>query len=437
MISNKITAIPGPESKKWLEKSNVFEPKCMTQQAPLVWESAHGVQIKDVDGNSYIDWTSGVLVTNVGHSHPEHVNRICHQIEKLMNCYDFPTPERIELAENLVKITPSNLDKSFLLTTGSEATESAMRCAKRFTGNFEVISFYGAFHGRTYGAMSMGGKKGTKYQFGPLMSGVIFAPYGYCYRCPFNMEYPKCDYFCVSFIEKIIEAESCGSLAALIIEPYQGGAGFVFPPEGYLKRIEELCKAYNIIFILDEIQSSFGRTGKMFALEWEDLKPNLLCLGKGIGSGIPSAALMAESRILESLSAGEMSSTTGGNPISAAAALAVLDIMEEEKLVENSLKMGAYIKARLGKLKDELKIIGDVRGKGLVIGVEFVKDKTSKEPDAELTQKLVSECCTNGLMVGRVGYYGNVIRVAPPLVINEAEAEESCDLFEKSIRSLA
>lgn len=437
MTANMNTSIPGPESEKWLDKSALYEPKCMTQQAPIVWDHAKGIQVTDVDGNTFIDWTSGVLVTNVGHSHPEHVKRICNQVERLMNCYDFPTPERIELAEKLVKITPHNLDKTFLVTTGSEATESAMRVAKRYTGNFEIISFYGGFHGRTYGAMSMGGKKGGKYKFGPLMNGVLFAPYGYCYRCPFNMKFPRCDYFCISFLDKIVEAESCGSLAALIIEPYQGGAGFIFPPEGYLKRIEEFCRAYNIVFILDEVQASFGRTGKMFALEWEDLRPNLLCLGKGIGSGIPIAAMMAGSRILEPLSPGEMSSTTGGNPVSSAAALAVLDIIKKEKLVENSLKIGKYIKSRLLQLKDKIKIIGDVRGRGLIMGVEIVEDKRSKNPAPELTRKLVDACCSNGLMVGKVGYYGNVIRVAPPLIINETEAEEAGDLFEKSIRNLA
>jgi len=191
-----------------------------------------------------------------------------------------------------------------------------------------------------------------------------------------------------------------------------------------------------VLFILDEVQASFGRTGKMFALEWEDLRPNLLCLGKGIGSGVPTAALMAESRIMESLAPGEMSSTTGGNPLSCAAGLAVLDIMEKERLPENALKVGGYLFRRLKKLSEQVEILGDVRGRGLVIGLEFVKDKKTLEPSEEITVEVVNRCCQSGLLVGRVGIYGNVIRVAPPLVITETEAEEAADTMEKVVKGI-
>lgn len=401
----------------------------------MVWDRGEGVQVWDVDGNQYIDLTSGVLVTNVGHSHPKHIEAIREQAGRLLNCYDFPTPQRVEFTRRLVQLMPENLDNCFLLTTGSEATEAAMRASKRFTGRHEMISFYGGFHGRTYGAMSMAGKMGTKKKFGPVMPGCIYAPYPYCFRCPFKMKKEDCGLFCLEFLEKVVDASSTGDIAALIIEPYQGGAGFIFPPEGYLKELEKWAKEKEVLFILDEVQASFGRTGKMFAFEWEDLRPNLLCLGKGIGSGIPTAALMAESRIMDSLGPGEMSSTTGGNPLSCAAGLAVLDIMEEEKLPENALKVGSYMLARFKKLEKEIEILGEARGRGLVMGLEFVKDKKSLAPAPDITWEFILRCCQAGVLVGRVGLYGNVIRIAPPLVIKEEEAEKAVDMIEEVLRS--
>jgi len=435
LISIK-TKIPGPKSLEYLKISDEYEPKCMTQQFPLVWDRASGVSVTDVDGNTFVDMTSGVLVTNVGHSHPEHVESIREQVGRLMNCYDFPTPQRIEFSKKLVEKTPENLDRAFLLTTGSEATESAMRIAKRFTGKFEIISFYGAFHGRTYGAMSMAGKMSTKKSFGPTMPGAIQVPYPYCYRCPFKMKKETCDFYCLEYIDYALSAQSTGEIAALIIEPYQGGSGFIFPPDGYLKKLEEWCKSRDIIFIVDEVQASFGRTGKFFAIEWENLKPNLLCLGKGIGSGIPTSAVMGEARLFDSLAPGEMSSTTGGNPVSCAAGLAVLNIIEKENLVENSAKIGELMKNRLVNLAEKSSYIGDVRGKGLVMGIEFVNDKKSKEPSPEKTVEFINRCAEKGVIFGRVGWYGNVIRVAPPLVIKEDEANEALEVIQKVIENM-
>lgn len=436
MTINIKTKIPGPKSTEYLKISDKFEPKCMTQQFPLVWEKAEGVAVTDVDGNTFIDMTSGVLVTNVGHSHPYHVEAIKEQVGKLMNCYDFPTPQRVEFSKRLVSKTPENLNKAFLLTTGSEATESAMRIAKRYTDKFEIVSFYGGFHGRTYGAMSMAGKTGTKKKFGPTMPGAMQVPYPYCYRCPFKMEKETCGMYCLDFIDYAIGAQSTGEVAALIIEPYQGGSGFIFPPDGYLKKLQAWCKERDILFIVDEVQASFGRTGKFFAIEWEDLRPNLLCLGKGIGSGIPTSAVMGEGRLFEALAPGEMSSTTGGNPVSCAAGLAVLDIIEKEKLVENSEKIGKMMKDRLNKCAEKSSYIGDVRGRGLVMGIEFVADKKTKEPSAEKTVEFINRCAEKGVLFGRVGWFGNVIRVAPPLVITEAEADEAMAVIEKAIADM-
>ncbi len=428
--------LPGPKSAEYIAMSEKYESPGTTRQVPLVWESAQGVHVKDVDGNEYIDWTSGVLVANVGHCHPYHVKAIQEAAAKLLNCYDFPTPGRVTLAKRLVEITPENLDKAFLLSTGSEATEAAMRIAKRYTGKHEILSFFGGFHGRTWGAMSMAGSPGTKGGWGPLMPGTIYGPFPYCYRCPFKKEPETCGMFCIEYLDTVLKTQSIGDVAALIIEPYQGGAGFIFPPRGYLPALQRWAKEHDILFILDEVQSSFGRTGKLFMLEHENLSPNFLCLGKGLASGVPTAALMAEARIMDILSSGDLSSTTGGNPLSCAAVHAVLDIMEKEDLPGNAARVGAYIKERLTNVMHDVEVLGDVRGLGMVIGLEFVNDKASKEPAPDITWEFLSRMCSNGVIVGRVGMYGNIVRVAPPLVMTMEEAEESCDIAEKVLRSL-
>lgn len=428
--------LPGPKSAEYMEMSAEYEGGATSRQQPFVWDHGEGAKIWDVDGNEFIDWTSGVLVTNVGHCHPHHVEAIQKQVARLMNPYDFATPERVTYAKRLVGITPPNLDACFMVTTGSEATEAAMRMAKRFTGKHEIISFYGGFHGRTGIAMAAAGKQGTKFRYGPVLSGHVQSPFPYCYRCPFDLNAESCGFKCLAFLDLVVQTQTTGSLAAIITEPYQGGSGFIFPPEGWLTQLQEWCAENEVLFILDEVQSSFGRTGKMFAAEHEDLRPNFLTLGKGIGSGIPTSALMTEKRIMEIFDRGEASSTTGGNPVSCAAAHAVLDIFEQENLVENSAKLGDYMKGRLQEIAEKSPYIGDVRGMGLVMGMEFVRDKETKEPAGDIMWEVIDTCATEGLCCGAVGFYGNVIRVAPPLVISEDEAEQSCDIMESVVLGL-
>lgn len=424
--------VPGPNSKKLLAISKQYEPPCMADQVPLVWDHGEGVRVWDVDGNEYIDFTSGVLVTNLGHSHPHHVEAIRKQAGRLMNCYSFPTPERVTLSQRLTDALPGNLDKIFLLTTGAEATEAAMRIAKRYTGRHEILSFYGGFHGRTYGPMSAAGNKGTKRKFGPQLPGSVIAPFPYFYRDFYQSETEEeCGERCIANLDRIIDSTTTGDLGAVITEPYQGGAGFIFPPAGWLKKLEKWARDRDLLLILDEVQSSFGRTGKMFALEWDDLRPHMLALGKGIGSGMPASALAGESEIFDCMSPGEMSSTTGGNPLASAASLAVLDVMEQEKLPENALRIGTYMKARFQELKDKYEILGDVRGQGLVMGLEFVTDKESRTPSPETTLSVMLNAARRGLLLGRVGLYGNVVRIAPPLVISEEEAGAGVDIIDK------
>jgi 4-aminobutyrate aminotransferase-like enzyme len=417
------TELPGPKSLVYLEYSQKYEPHSMSEQVPVVWNRAVGATVEDVDGNWFIDFTSGVLVTNIGHC--------------LYNCYDFVTPWRAMLAKKLVEITPENLDKAFILTTGSETIEAAIKLARRYKSGYEIISFYGAFHGRTYGGMSVGGKMSTKKGFGPTIPGTIHVYFPYCYRCAFDKTFPECNYWCFQSLDLAVETQSTGEIAALITEPYQGGAGSIIPPPGYLKKLENWCKEHDVLFILDEVQASFGRTGYMFALERENLRPNLLCLGKGIGSGVPLSALVGETKIMDVLESGSMSSTYGGNPLSSRAGLVAIDIIEKENLVENSVKIGEHMLNRFKEIQQKCDIIGDVRGQGLVLGLEIVHDKKTKEPAPDFTKKIINECYKKGLiLIAPIGYHGNVIRIAPPLMISQELADKGLDIFDSVIMGI-
>lgn len=435
-IARVETPLPGPRSRELFARWRQAEAQCTGYQAPVVWDRAAGVLVTDVDGNTFIDWTSGVLVTNVGHCHPDLVRAVQDAAAKLLNNYECLNEPRVDAAEKLVAVMPAHLDRCFFLSTGSEAVEGCIRIMKRATGKFEIISFYGGFHGRTYAALSVGGLPGPKKGYGPTVPGSIRVPYPYCYRCPFKAKPETCDMLCLDYVEDTVRANSTGSLAGLIVEAYLGAAGFIFAPDGWYPRLEAWLRSRGLLFAYDEVQSSFGRTGKFFAMEWEGLQPDLVAIGKGIGSGVPASAVGARSEVIGVLGSGEMSSTMGGNPVSCAAVSAVIDIMRRERLEENAVRIGAVMKRRLTEMGEKCPYVGDVRGKGLVMGVELVKDKATKEPAPDLTRKLIDVAAQNGLLIGSVGVFGNVIRVAPPLVITEAEAHESLDIFETSLGQL-
>jgi len=439
-MGDRITSVkgplPGPRSKEFFTRWARVEAQCTGYQAQVAWDHASGVVVTDADGNTFIDWTSGVLVTNVGHCHPDLVKAVQEVAGKLLNNYECLHQWRVIAAEKLVSVLPAFLDKCFFLTTGSETIEAALRIMKRQSGKFEIISFYGGFHGRTYAALSAGGLPGPKKGYGPTIPGSIRVPFPYCYRCPFRADPATCDMLCLDYLEDAVRANSTGSLAGLIVEPYQGAAGFIFPPQGWLTRLVQWLRGRGLLFTLDEVQSSFGRTGKFWAMEWEGLTPDLVCIAKGIGSGVPASAIAARSEVIGVLGPGEMSSTMGGNPLASAAVSAVVDIMRRERLEENALRIGALMKSRLLEMMEESPYVGDVRGMGLVMGVELVKDKKTKQPAPDLTRRLIDLAAELGLLIGSVGVFGNVIRVAPPLVISEAEADESLDIFEKALSRL-
>lgn len=429
--------LPGPKGKELLQMWHRYEADAVGYQAPVVWKKASGCVVEDVDGNTYIDWTSGVLVTNVGHCHPELVSAMNRASGELLNNYECANTYRIEAARRLVGALPPHLDRCFFLSTGSEAIEAALRLAKRKTGKFEILGFEGGFHGRTPGGAAAGGMPGPKRHYGPALPGFMRAPYPNPYRdeqglCRDAPEFrPYFDY-----LDYMISANSTGALAAVIAEPYQGAAGFIFPPDGWLKRLEQWAHDRDILFILDEVQSSYGRTGKMWAMDHEGLQPDIVALGKGIGSGAPVSAVCSGSDIFSCLAKGEMSSTLGGNPVASAAAVAVLDIFEKEPLVENSASTGRYMKEKLSAMKETCPHLGCVRGKGLVMGLELVKDVRSKTPAPELIRPVIDSCAENGLLVGAVGMFGNVIRVAPPLTISKEQADESLSIMERVLSGL-
>lgn len=431
------TKIPGAKSKVLIEKWKKYEADKTGYQANVAISSGKGAMLFDVDGNSFIDYTSGVLVTNVGHCHPRLVQAVQEATSRMLNVYEYCNEYRVDAAKALVENSPDHLDRCFFLSTGSEAVDAAIRIMKRASRKYEIISFYGGFHGRTHSTASTGGIFKTKKGFGPSTPGIIRVPYPYCYRCSFKSSPEKCGFLCLEFIDEVVRANTTDSLAGLMIEPYLGTAGFIFPPKGYMPELEKWIREKNIFFALDEVQSSFGRTGYMWAMQDECLTPDIVAVGKGLGGGIPvSVILMRNDLIEETLEKGEIGSTYGGNPVACAAVREVLKIMEEDKIIENVRRMEKIFKEKLHDLLNISKYVGDIRGRGLVWGVELVSDKSTKEPGTKMVKELISQCAENGLLIGSVGLFGNVIRIAPPLVINEEQALESLDIFRKCIISL-
>ena len=425
------------KSQKIFEESYKYEPRFMSEHVPIVWDSAKGIEIFDVEGNRYIDFTSGILVANIGHSHSKYVRAIEDQVSKLLTCYDFMNKWRVKLSKKLVELTPKNLDNVYLLTTGTEAVESALKLARFYTQKSEVFSFHMSFHGRTIHTLSIGGKKSRKVGFGPFSSGVVHAPYAYCYRCPFGKMFPSCNFHCIKHLDYLFDTESSDDVSSLIIEPYQGAGGVIFPPDGYLKKIEEWCRRKNILMIVDEVQAGFGRTGKLFGFMHDKVEPDIICCGKGLTGGIPGSAVIFDSKLGRGIRRGGMSCTYAGNPLVGRAGLAVLEILEEENLIENSKRMGSYIIDDLKTFAEKLSYVGDIRGRGLVIGLEIVKDKKTKEPYPKRAKEIVRMCYKKGLLVlGPDGFFGNIVELAPPLIITKDKADEALNIIKEVMENL-
>ena len=397
---------------------------------PVVIESAKGATYYDTEGKSYLDCFSGISVTNAGHGNDEVINAAISQMDKLVHCcsYVYHVKPVADLAEKLAEITPGSLTKSFFGNGGAEAIEGAMRLAKRYTKKNEMIALTHSFHGRSYATLSLTGNAARKRGGGPYMPGVAFAPAPYCYRCPFKLYNPeRCNMACAEYLEDVIKYQTSENVAFFIAEPVMGEGGIIVPPQKYFITTDQILSHYGALFIADEVQSGFGRTGQMFAIEHYGVEPDIMVMAKGIANGFPLSCFIAPDEIADSFEVGDHLSTFGGSPVSCAASLANISYLERERIPQGALRKGNFIKTKIRAMNPKGVKIGEVRGSGLMIGVELVKDIESKMPAAQEAKKIREALRYKGIMVGVGGVYGNVIRIQPPLVISDEETETFID----------
>ncbi|MHA1583536.1 MAG: aspartate aminotransferase family protein [Candidatus Baldrarchaeia archaeon] len=435
---------PGPVAKEILEKQGRYEGNAVLypHTLPFVPEEAKGATIKDVDGNIYIDFLSGISVLNFGSSNPVILEKTIEQLRKLTHTLDFPSKPREELAKRLVEIAPGELKNNakviFGGPTGSDAVEAAIKLAKYCTKRYVILAFEGSYHGQTTTALALSSGKKLKEPCTPLGPEIHFAPYAYCYRCPFKLEYPECGIRCAEYVEHILEDPNSGvtTPAAIIVEPIQGEGGIIVPPDEFLKKIREITKKYEIPLIIDEIQSGMGRTGKWFACEHANVTPDIMTVAKSVGGiGLPLAGILYN-KSLDVWVPGSHMGTFRGNVVAMAAGAVAIDFANETKLLDHVEKLGEKTLKYLKDLAEESKYIGEVRGKGLMIGIEIVKDKETKEPSKELTAKIQLKCFKKGLIVWKAGHYANVVRFLPPLVITEELMEKGLEIFRDSLKEV-
>lgn len=432
---------PGPRSKEYLdyqsshESSMVNYPKGM----PMALRRAKGATVEDVDGNIYIDFFGGAGVMAVGHSNPEVIEAIKKQMVDLTHALDFPHPSRRALVEALLRVLPNSLSCVFFGgPTGSDAVESAVKLAKYNTGRYPMIAFQGSFHGMTAGALSLCSGLHFKEDFLPLLPEVHFVPYAYCYRCALGKKPESCDLDCARYLDYILEDphSGVGKPAAVIVESIQGEGGSIVPPPQFIPKIREICDRHEVLMIDDEIQAGFCRTGKMFACDHTDTIPDVITMSKPLGGvGLPISAI-AYKEELNTLPRGKHIGTFRSNVLACAAGAAALDFMVKNKLAEHALNLGESMLSMLKELEKDSRIVGEARGKGLMLGVEFVKDKATKEPAPELATRMRTLCHRRGVLIEIGGHYSNVARFLPPLVITEGLVKKGIEIFADSVREV-
>jgi len=430
------TDLPGPKAREYVARDKEAVSPSYTRGYPFVMERGEGCLAWDVDGNRYIDFNAGIAVTATGHAHPKVVKAVQEQAAKFIHMAgtDFYYAVQIALAEKLNSLVPGDGPKQLFFTnSGTEAVEAALKLARYHTGRPRILAFLGAFHGRSMGALSLTASKAVQRRgFFPLVPGVTHVPYGYCYRCAYNVEYPSCDLYCVDYIEKTLfkQLVPADEVAAMFVEPIQGEGGYVVPPSGYHSRLKELAEKWGILFVADEIQMGMGRTGKWFSLEHWGVVPDITLVAKGIASGMPLGAMVAR-RELMNWPPGSHGMTFGGNPVSCAAAAATIQVIEEEGLIENAATMGERLLTAVEAMQARHGAIGDVRGKGLVVGVELVTDRETNEPAHELRDAVTDIAFKKGLLL--LGCGPSTERFMPAMTVDGDTVDEAMSLFEEAL----
>lgn len=432
------TALPGPKAKAVIERDGSVLSPSYTRCYPLVVARGQGAMVEDIDGNRFLDFNAGIAVCATGHCHPKVVKAIQDQAAKLihMSGTDFYYENMVALAEKLARLAPGDSRKRvYFGNSGTEAIEAALKLTRFHTQKAQFIAFYGAFHGRTMGALSLTGSKSIQKQgFFPLVPGVHHIPYPDCYRCEYGRTPDECAVDCVNVIEQRLFRHTVPSdeVAAIFVEPVQGEGGYIVPPRKFFDELRRVADKYKILIVADEVQCGMGRTGKMFASEHFGFVPDVVTIAKGIASGMPLSATIARADIMD-WTPGQHASTFGGNPVCVAASLATIELLEQE-LIENAARVGEHLMNRLRELPKRHKIVGDVRGLGLMIGIEIVRDPHTKERAPELRDRIEDLCFERGLLV--LGAGPNSIRLSPPLIITKDQADFAADTIEDVIRTV-
>jgi 4-aminobutyrate aminotransferase / (S)-3-amino-2-methylpropionate transaminase / 5-aminovalerate transaminase len=439
-----LTEIPGPRSRELLERRVAAVPRGVFWTTPVFADAASGAIVRDVDGNQLIDLGAGLAVLNTGNDDPNVVEAVRAQLDKLTHTCMHVTQNEpyVALAERLNALAPIHGEdrRTMFTNSGAEAVENAVKISRYFTGRSAVVVFDHAFHGRTLLAMTMTAKvMPYKQSLGPLVPEVHRLPFSYPYRCPTGGHTPEecaetCGAFAVDHMDKQIGPEN---IACVVVEPIMGEGGFVVPGPGFLKALADYCRANGILFVADEVQTGIGRTGRMFAIEHEGVEPDLMTMAKSLAGGLPLGAVTGRADVMESVHAGGIGGTFGGNPLACAAALAVLDEIERDGLLARADRVGEVMTTRLGDLAERSELIGDVRGRGAMVAMELVDDATTKHPAKQAASRVIQECYEQGVIVLKAGTYDNVIRFLPPLTIPEDLLQEGFDVVEKALATVA
>jgi 4-aminobutyrate aminotransferase len=432
------TPLPGPNAKALIDRDRTYVSPSYTRGYPLVIERGTGASVVDVDGNVFLDCAAGIAVNSTGHAHPDVVRAITEQAGKFlhMSGTDFYYEPQVRLAEELAAVVPIQGGvRSFFGNSGTEAVEACLKLSRYTTGRDNVIAFLGGFHGRTMGSLSLTASKAIQRRgFGPLVPGVYHAPYADCYRCPIGLKPESCAAECLDFIDHqlFVHLVSPDEVAAIVVEPIQGEGGYIVAPDQFLQRLRELTKPHGILLVADEVQSGMGRSGRMFAIEFSGVEPDMMAIAKGIASGLPLGVACARAGIM-AWPPGAHASTFGGNPVSCAAALATLKLLTTQ-LVANAADVGGHLQAGLKALADKHPLIGDVRGRGLMIGVELVRDRQTKERATDERDAVVNAAFERGLLL--LGAGKNAVRFSPPLVLTREQADTAVRIFDESLTAV-